>query len=85
VIPCFAFPPEVRRVVYTTKGIESIHARLRNFIKTRGHSRRRRGNQTCLAGAAQHYRRGRRAAMQWREAMNRFAIAYGDRFSQRNV
>ena len=37
VIPFFAFPPAVRRVLYTTNAIESIHARLRKIIKTRGH------------------------------------------------
>jgi len=37
VIPFFAFPPEVRRVIYTTNGLESVHARLRKIIKTRGH------------------------------------------------
>ena len=36
-IPFFAFPPEVRRVVYTTNAIESVHSRLRKIIKTRGH------------------------------------------------
>jgi putative transposase len=37
VIPFFAFPPEVRRVIYTTNAIESVNARLRKIIKTRGH------------------------------------------------
>src|SRR5574343_35153 len=37
VIPFFTFPPEVRRVVYTTNAIESVHSRLRKIIKTRGH------------------------------------------------
>src|SRR3954471_362628 len=37
VIPFFAFPPEVRRVIYTTNALESVHARLRKIIKTRGH------------------------------------------------
>ena len=36
-IPFFAFPPAVRRVIYTTNAIESINARLRMVIKTRGH------------------------------------------------
>ena len=31
VIPFFAFPPAVRRVVYTTNSIESVHARLRKI------------------------------------------------------
>ena len=37
VIPFFAFPPQIRRVIYTTNAIESINARLRKIIKTRGH------------------------------------------------
>jgi putative transposase len=37
VIPFFAFPPEVRHVIYTTNAIESVNARLRKIIKTRGH------------------------------------------------
>ena len=37
VIPFFAFPPAVRRVIYTTNSIESVNARLRKIIKTRGH------------------------------------------------
>ncbi len=37
VIPFFAFPPEVRRVIYTTNALESVHARVRKIIKTRGH------------------------------------------------
>ena len=37
VIPFFAFSPAVRRVIYTTNAIESLHSRLRKIIKTRGH------------------------------------------------
>ena len=37
VMPLFAFPPEVRRVNYTTNAIERVNARLRKIIKTRGH------------------------------------------------
>lgn len=38
VIPFYAFPPAVRRVVYTTNAIERLHSQLRKIIKTRGHS-----------------------------------------------
>lgn len=34
VIPFFAFPSPIRRVIYTTNAIESINARLRKVIKT---------------------------------------------------
>jgi putative transposase len=36
VIPFFAFPPNVRRVVSTTTALESVHAQLRKIINTRG-------------------------------------------------
>jgi putative transposase len=36
VIPFFSFPEEVRRVVYTTNAVESLHMSLRKIIKTRG-------------------------------------------------
>jgi len=36
VIPFFAFPLEVRKVVYTTNAVESLHMSLRKIIKTRG-------------------------------------------------
>ncbi|WP_129337766.1 IS256 family transposase [Cellulomonas endophytica] len=37
VIPFFEFPPEVRKVIYTTNMIESINYQLRKITKTRGH------------------------------------------------
>ncbi len=36
VIPFFAFPDEVRKVVYTTNAVESLNMSLRKIIKTRG-------------------------------------------------
>jgi transposase-like protein len=38
VIPFFAFPVPIRKLIYTTNAIESVDARLRKTIKTRGHS-----------------------------------------------
>ncbi len=36
VIPFFAFPPDIRRVIYTTNAIESVNRSLRKVFKTRG-------------------------------------------------
>ncbi len=36
-IPFFAFPPEIRKIVYTTNSIEAVNRQLRKIIKTRGH------------------------------------------------
>jgi putative transposase len=37
VIPFFAFPPEVRRIIYTTNAIESLNSTLRTAVRSRGH------------------------------------------------
>jgi transposase-like protein len=37
VIPFFAFPPSICRVIYTTNAVESINAQLRKIINSRGH------------------------------------------------
>jgi transposase-like protein len=81
VIPFFAFPPEVRRVIYTTNAIESIHARLRKIIKTRGHFPSDDAATKLIWLALRNITADwGRAAKEWRAAMNQFAIAYGERF-----
>jgi len=35
--PFLAFPPELRRVIYTTNSIESLNYQLRKVTKSRGH------------------------------------------------
>ena len=81
VIPFFAFPPEVRRVIYTTNAIESIHARLRKIIKTRGHFPSDDAATKLIWLALRNITADwGRAATAWRGAMIQFAIAYGDRF-----
>ena len=42
VIPFFAFPAEIRRIIYTTNAVESLNMSLRRIIKTRGRSRAKR-------------------------------------------
>ena len=37
VIPFFAFPDDVRRIIYTTNSIESLNAKLRRAVRSRGH------------------------------------------------
>lgn len=36
-IPFLEFPPELRRIIYTTNAIESLNYQLRKIIKNRGH------------------------------------------------
>ena len=83
VIPFFAFPPEVRRVIYTTNAIESVNARLRKIIKTRGHFPSDDAASKLIWLALRNITADwGRAAHNWKAAMNQFAILYEDRFTQ---
>lgn len=83
VTPFFAFPPEIRRVIYTTNALESVHARLRKIIKTRGHFPNDEAATKLIWLALRNITATwERAAPTWRQAMNQFAILYGDRFIQ---
>lgn len=37
VIPFYSYPPEIRKLLYTTNAIESFHMQLRKVLKNRGH------------------------------------------------
>jgi putative transposase len=83
VIPFFGFAPDVRRVIYTTNAIESINARLRKIIKTRGHFPSDDAATKLIWLALRNITaEWSRAAREWKAAMNQFAIAYGDRFTR---
>jgi transposase-like protein len=81
VIPFFAFPPEVRRVIYTTNAIESVNAQVRKIIKTRGHFPSDDAASKLIWLALRNITaKWDRASRNWKEAMNQFAILYGERF-----
>jgi transposase-like protein len=83
VIPFFAFPPAVRRVIYTTNAIESINARLRKIIKTRGHFPSDEAATKLIWLALRNITADwGRASKDWKEAMNQFAILYAERFTR---
>jgi transposase-like protein len=82
VIPFFAFPPDIRRVLYTTNALESVHAQLRKIIKTRGHfpndDAATKLIWLALRNITAKWKRGDRS---WKMAMRQFAILYEDRFT----
>ena len=86
VIPFFAFPPEIRRVIYTTNALESVHAQLRKIIKTRGHFPTDDAATKLLWLALRNItRRWTMPVRPWREAMSQFALLYQERFTVRNA
>jgi len=57
VILFFAFPEEVRKIIYTTNAIESLNASVRKAVRNKGAFPRRSGShQADLAGASTHHR-----------------------------
>ena len=82
VIPFFAFPPEVRRVIYTTNALESVHAQLRKIIKTRGHFPTDEAATKLIWLALRNITaKWERGSIHWKAAMTQFAILYDDRFT----
>jgi transposase-like protein len=83
VIPFFAFPAHIRRVIYTTNAIESVNARLRKIIKTRGHFPTDDAATKLIWLALRNITADwDRAGRDWKEAMNQFAILYDERFTK---
>ena len=82
VTPFFAFPPDIRRVIYTTNAIESLNMQLRKIIKTRGHFPNDEAAIKLLWLALRNVlAKSVRAAFDWNSAMNQFAILFGERFT----
>jgi len=86
VIPFFAFPPDVRRVIYTTNALESVNAQVRKIIKTRGHFPTDEAATKLIWLALRNITaKWARGAIYWKAAMNQFAILYEDRFTKPSV
>ena len=82
VIPFFAFPPTIRRVLYTTNVLENVHRQLRKIIKTRGHFPTDEAATKLLWLALRNITlKWVSKNTAWDAAMNHFAILYGERFT----
>jgi len=82
VIPFFAHPVAIRRVLYTTNAIESLHMQLRKALKTRGHFPNDEAATKLIYLVLRNIvTRWRAAPRDWKLAMTQFAILYPDRFT----
>ncbi|QHC23741.1 IS256 family transposase [Streptomyces sp. GS7] len=84
--PYLAFPPEIRKVVYSTNLIESINARLRKATRNRGHfpSEQAALKVLYLAVREQITPRARdvnHVAAHWKKALNRFSLFFENRLN----
>jgi putative transposase len=81
VIPLFAFPPEIRKVIYTTNAIESLNMTLRKVTKTRGSFPNDEALLKLLYLALRNIaKKWTLPVRNWKSALNRFAIVYENRW-----
>lgn len=73
-------------MIYTTNVLESVHARLRKIIKTRGHSPTDAAAIKLIWLVLRNITgTWERVAYNWCSAINQFAILYEDRFPLRHT
>jgi putative transposase len=81
VIPFFAYPPEVRRIIYTTNAIESLHSQVRRSVRARGHFPTDEAATKLIWLVLREITRDwRMPPIAWHAARAQFAIPFGDRF-----
>ena len=81
VIPFFAFPKDVRRIIYTTNAIEALNSKLRRAVRARGHFP---GDEAATKLLYLVLNRSEKEwkmpPREWAMAKSQFAILYADRF-----
>jgi transposase-like protein len=76
----FDYPPEIRKVLYTTNAIESLNYSLRKLLKTRGAFPNDQAIVKVLYLGLQRIEKKWTMPIQdWKRALNQFVILFGDR------
>lgn len=83
IVPFFAFPAEIRKVIYTTNAVESLNMTLRKVTKTRGSFPNEEAAIKLLYLALMNVAKKWHTIQSWPQALNHFAILWGDRFPER--
>ena len=81
IIPFFAYPEAVRKIIYTTNAIESLNMSLRKIIKNRGHFPSNDAATKLLYRALRNVaKKWTKPPRPWKQALNQFAVLFQDRF-----
>jgi putative transposase len=81
VVPFFAYPQEVRKMIYTTNAIESLNAKLRRSVRSRGHFPSDEAAMKLIwLQLREITQKWKMAPREWAAAKAQFAIVFGDRF-----
>jgi putative transposase len=81
VVPFLAFPPEIRRAIYTTNALESFNAQLRKALNNRGHMPSDDAALKLLFLATRHATNRWKPHYDWSKALLQFAIFFEGRFN----
>ena len=79
VMPFFEFPDEIRKIIYTTNAIESLHMTLRKVTKNRGSFPSQEAAFKLLYLALMNATKKWQTPQGWREALRQFTIRWGNR------
>jgi len=80
IIPFFDYPPEIRRVIYTTNAIESVNMGLRKITKSRGSFPNDESLMKLFYLALQNIsEKWSMPLRDWKPALNRFTIQFEER------
>lgn len=79
VIPFFQFPEEIRKVIYTTNAVESLHMSLRKVTKNRGSFPNEEAAFKLLYLALRNAAKKWSTVQFWREAMRQFEMVFPGR------
>jgi putative transposase len=82
VIPFFAFPAEVRKIIYTTNAVESLNMSLRKALKTRGSFPSEEAALKLLYLALRNVIAKWNPPLHWKAALNRFTMLWEDRIQK---
>lgn len=81
VIPFFAFPQAVRRILYTTNAIEALNSKLRRAVRARGHFPNDEAALKLLYLVLNRSEKEwKMPPREWAAAKSQFAILFGERF-----
>jgi transposase-like protein len=82
-VPFLDYSPEIRRVIYSTNAIESLHARFRRATRARGHFPNEQAAMKCLYLVVRSLdptgRGSERWMNRWKPALNAFALTFEGR------
>lgn len=82
VTPFFAFPAEVRKIIYTTNAIESLNASVRKAIRNKGHFPSDQAATKLIWLALRHITENwKNPPTTWHSARAQLAIQFGERFT----